>query len=370
MVPYRRPTRLRAAALFTLLSIWACDLTPNPVAPTLSPSAQASGSPAATGAYELVPLSIGDLGFQVLDINSSEHVLLTVCCGAEQAQVEAAIWRAGALIRLGAPGPDDREGYDSRGFSYGIAINDEDAVTGFGSVGLAEHAFIWRPGPGMQDLGVLPGGTLSIGYGINHDETVVGLVDTPGGVRAFRWSAATGMVELPAPPGFDAHVYAVAINGAGVATGSAYSASGESRAVRWTVDGAVEDLGTLGGNVSYAVAIADDGVIAGTSTTSDGAFHAFRWTQAGGMERLDPGALFSQARDASRAGVLGVVNRGPATKDSTVSLQVLWTDPGGARVFRPPFATAEGIAVNDDGVIAGWADFAPVIWRPRHGGQP
>lgn len=363
---------LFSVVVLAAVAVVACDVAPltPPIASVSDKAVQSSGPPAATGAYELVALDVGDLAFQVLDINNAEQVSIDVCCGPNQEQEQAAIWQSGVLTKLGAPGPDTRPGYDSRGFSVGFSINNQGAVAGFGSVYLETHAFIWRPGSGFQDLGRLPNGTYSLGYGINDGETVVGAADTPSGVRAFRWTASQGMIELSTLPGFDAYVYAVAVNGDGVAVGVGYSASGESRALRWTPDGAVADLGSLGGTSSYAVGIAGDGTIAGVSTISDGSYHAFRWTITGGMERLDPGALFSQARDVSRAGVMGSENRGPMTKDSTVSLGVVWTDPGNARVFRPPHVSAEGVAVNDAGVIAGWWNSMPVLWRPRSSPQP
>jgi probable HAF family extracellular repeat protein len=72
-----------------------------------------------------------------------------------------------------------------------------------------------------------------------------------------------------------------------VVVGYAYNAAGYYRAFRWTVDGGMQDLGTLGGDWSYAYGVSADGsVVVGGAENAAGQFRAFRWT-ASGMEDLN-----------------------------------------------------------------------------------
>jgi probable HAF family extracellular repeat protein len=118
------------------------------------------------------------------------------------------------------------------------------AVKGSNAFGSTDHAFLWTPVTGLQDLGLLPGGDQSIAIAISADEkVVVGEATVDGFWHAFRWTAAAGMV----------------------------------------------DLGTLGGPESAAFAVNGDGsVIAGSSLTSGstGSDHPFRWTAKTGMQDL------------------------------------------------------------------------------------
>lgn len=73
-----------------------------------------------------------------------------------------------------------------------MAINEDGVVVGFAPVNDDDidnpinHAFLWRSGHGMQDLGVLDGDTSSQANGVNRRGQVVG---TSGGAvnRAFLY---------------------------------------------------------------------------------------------------------------------------------------------------------------------------------------
>jgi probable HAF family extracellular repeat protein len=75
--------------------------------------------------------------------------------------------------------------------------------------------------------------------------------------------------------------WALAVNNAGEAVGYSYLPDGQIRAVRWQ-NGAISDLGTLGGTTGAARGINDSGVIVGDSRTADSTdaqtvIHACLW---------------------------------------------------------------------------------------------
>lgn len=126
----------------------------------------------------------------------------------------------------------------------------------------------------------------------------------------------------------------------------------QTRAVLWE-DGAVRNLGTLGGDLSVATALADPGVVVGISNLSPGNLvRAFRWTEASGMLRL-PGvspALRTIAADVNAAGVVV----GDADTP-TGRVGAMWPDPA-TLVQLPTFAgdlAAESYAINEHGQIVG-----------------
>jgi probable HAF family extracellular repeat protein len=186
-------------------------------------------------------------------------------------------------------------------FVDGRAINDSDQVSGSGyptgnnSFG---HAFLWTPsspnGPGgtMHDLGTL-GGTGSNGYGINDNGQVTGQSSTTGGtLRAFLWTPTTpngasgSMIDLGTLGGT---YYSVGwgINASGQVTGEA-NTTGDSATHAFLYDGALHDLGTLGGNSSAGFGINSNGQVTGYSiTTGDAAAHAFLYTSGSGMVDLN-----------------------------------------------------------------------------------
>ena len=166
------------------------------------------------------------------------------------------------------------------GSTYAYGINDLGQVVGQGVTpgGHVEHAFLYTPQQGMQDLGALGGGT-STATAINNAGTVVGYADYPnphGAIHAFRYTAAGGMRDLGTLGG--QHSYAYGINAAGQVVG--YSefnpTSIDRRAVLWKSDGSVTDLGA---SVpwSEARAINDAGLVVGSADVGASDYHAVLW---------------------------------------------------------------------------------------------
>jgi len=139
----------------------------------------------------------------------------------------------------------------------------------------------------VTDLGTLPGTTQSEAYGINNRGQVVGC----SGAYAFVYDSA-GMNELG---GLPARPYgaAYAINDSRQIVGHAWDASQSSHAFLY--DGAMHDLGTLGGSQSVATDINSSGQAVGWASTSTGNGHAFLYD--GAMHDLGtlPGGTWSAA---------------------------------------------------------------------------
>lgn len=86
-------------------------------------------------------------------------------------------------------------------YAYGKALNTAGQVVGSsGSESGTNHAFVWDKLHGMQDLGVLPGGTFSNALAVNDAGQVVGISDIPAGRGTadtpFYYDKHLGMVAL------------------------------------------------------------------------------------------------------------------------------------------------------------------------------
>lgn len=127
-------------------------------------------------------------------------------------------------------------------------------------------------------------------------------------------------------------------------------------------DGAVTNLGTLGGENSRATAVNNAGQVVGVADTADGQQHAFLW-QDGSMTDLGPipaGAPYSLAHGLSSTGSItgngGEATPNPArsaflrTPDGTV--QIL----SGADCDGPTSGPGYGLAVNRNDLVVGATD--------------
>jgi uncharacterized membrane protein len=180
-----------------------------------------------------------------------------------------------------------------RGFNA-TDINDRGVVLGTVQVllppptGFQTSVFLWDEHNGTRVLPKLSTGNVGVTY-INEDNTVVGAAEsraplpgerranplsfTPGDVpvHAWRWTEDGGLQDLGTLGG--KHSVAWAVDEQGNAYGWAMNAAGVQRAVKWTVDGRKIELGTLGG-YSQTGGVNKHGAVPGQSVTPGGQAHA------------------------------------------------------------------------------------------------
>jgi probable HAF family extracellular repeat protein len=123
-------------------------------------------------------------------------------------------------------------------------------------------------------------------------------------------------------------------------------------ALKYTSDGDVINIGTLGGRSSTPLAISADGTVTyGSSVTANGETHAFKHTDAGGIEDLGilPGAKSSHANAASANGSV-IVGTNIFSDNNTMAFR--YTDDKGMK----PLGTlggqkSEAVAISEDGAV-------------------
>jgi probable HAF family extracellular repeat protein len=258
----------------------------------------------------------------------------------------AYLWQNGVIRDLGAlPGMTWAAAED---------INNSGQVVGYSSNadGSVYHAFIWTAAGGMQRLGGSLGGCCDLARSINDLGVVGGEARLPGdsithavvwenGVirdvhslaggntfpwdltnsglmvgqwntsdAGFAWSSAGGMQVLAGLDGPGDIPIGANDNGQIVGWYNRLQTGGPLKAFLWE-NGAIRDLGTLGGLSSVAFAIDNSGKVVGRSDVSTtkqrgSVFHAFVWTAAEGMRDL--GSITSrQWAQAMALNVTGLV---------------------------------------------------------------
>jgi len=247
---------------------------------------------------------LGGAGSAALDINLSGQVVGEYAGGAGP---RAFLHSGGALLDLGTLGGAT---------ASAAAINDSGKVVGVASNLAGEgRAFSYLLGA-MTDLGTL-GGASSRASGLNGLGMVVGTADYPAGTLGEYGIAFVnghgGMLGLGTLPVHDDYHRSrgAAINSNGHIVGT--SSVGDFGPPEYPEhaflyrDGAMQDLGTLGGLYSSAHAISDSGLIVGmASTTLDpGGIghtipHAFLYV--GGM-MIDLGAFDDDYQGSAAADV-------------------------------------------------------------------
>jgi probable HAF family extracellular repeat protein len=217
-------------------------------------SAQAANGPAApivAPRYTITDLgTLGGTTTKAFGINENNQIV-----GASQvgSYMVAFLRDDGIMTNLGALGAYGSWAYD---------INDAGQVVG-GSVVDDQnhnHAFLWQSGSGMQDLGTL-GGPSSNAFEINNSGQKVGSACCAPDTylsHAVLWGSG-GIVDLgDLDPLWPAISAAYGINDAGQVVGGSYDTSANFHAFLWQ-NGSMQDLGTLGGDLSEVEAINKNG---------------------------------------------------------------------------------------------------------------
>lgn len=248
------------------------------------------GAAATCGAQVYHVTDLGTLGGQAYGFFIADSGVATGCSSVPGTQnFHAVSYHAGVLTDLGTLGTDTQSvafGVDGAGRIIGMS---------FTLSSLAQHAFASSGAPG----GLVSLGDFSARAANAHGDVVGSLGRTITGLglvdRACILPAgATTPTELATLGGSYAFAYGVnnmtppRIVGLSFLTGDT-----ASHAAVW-INGAIRDLGTLGGSRSCAYAVNASGDVVGVADTATGKPHAFRFTiDASGnvLSRTDLGYL-------------------------------------------------------------------------------
>lgn len=175
--------------------------------------------------------------------------------------------------------------------AHGRAINDQGQVAGEicinGGPSCQWPVFRYTDAVGLEILGVLGNGTGASVDGINQTGDVVGTSTFSPGVQehAFLYTDENGMIDLGTLSKDNVPSYGRDLNDARQVVGD--SVLNAVHAFLWQ-DGAMQDLGTLGGASSAAAGINHAGQIVGFAGVPGGGDHAFRFTPGVGLEDFHP----------------------------------------------------------------------------------
>jgi uncharacterized membrane protein len=239
------------------------------------------------------------------------------------------------------------------------------ALAAFAATALADS----RADPGTERLQMRrtiiesPNGTFTQATDVNNSGVVIGIHNSPE-VRAFAWTRSGGLVDLEGAAESEFSI-PWAVNECGQIVGEL-----NGHAALWNTFGEVEDLGTLGGDVSVARGINDRGDVVGFARVISGARGApFLWTEEDGMREIGgcTGPSGIAAGINNKREVAGVCDEQTGTK------AFFWSEATGRVDFPlPQYSVTSAIAINDRGEVTGNAtktgptyNVTTFKWNPR-----
>ncbi len=246
------------------------------------------------------------------------------------------------------------------------AINDAGQAAGVSTLALDNggsfRAFRWDD-PGLHDLGTLPNQTQSLGQGIGADGGVVGTAFLVGERGDHALLAYPGSIlDL-------GQFQARAVNGSGAIAGNLIvtlpGGWRTNHACRY--EGAITDLGTLGGASSAGLAINAAGWVAGSSyLAGETASHACLWTPNAPVDLGTlPGGADSQIAALNNAHLAAGFSRAAG---GAVHAMLVTLNNAGQPVARTDLGTLGGTGysyangLNDSGAVVGVSNDRAVLW--------
>jgi len=147
----------------------------------------------------------------------------------------AFLWQDGVMTDLGTLGGLNSEAYGIT--ADGLVVGWSDTAAGSATdpnQAAQKHAFLWRPGVGMEDLGTL-GGTMAEAWGAGAGGIVGYSLDANDTIQGFVWQPPGPMQLLPQPLDGNGPVFGYGMSAASTVVGSAVNAQGQQRAFlrRW-----------------------------------------------------------------------------------------------------------------------------------------
>jgi probable HAF family extracellular repeat protein len=285
-------------------------------------------------------------------------LLIPICCFTSVAAKQTTANNSNGIggRSTGAPLPvrftvTDLGGLFGSQSAQATAINDAGQIVGKSG----NHAFLWEQGK-MTDLGTL-GGQTSSANAINDRGQIVGESETADGeTHAFLWEH-NSMVDLGSPGETSS---AHGINNRGIIVGAAFAKNIRGGAVIWQ-DGKRQSLGDLGpsGSGSTAMSINNGGEIAGVSSgfapNGGGVVRGVVWLNGAIRDIGTLGGLHSTANSLNGTG--DVV--GWAELPDQASTAFIWSDGAMHQLgilqngLVAPGNGTQAIAINDYGQVVG-----------------
>ncbi|MGE3340220.1 MAG: hypothetical protein AB7N54_20675 [Alphaproteobacteria bacterium] len=289
----------------------------------------------------ITPQDLGTLGglTNAVAISDSGLVVGWSEIGPTPSPVHAIVWsEASGLVDIGTLGGLE---------SAATAVNEDGQVVGWSLRANGSHsAFIWTKADGMQDL--CAASQTCSATGINSEGQVTGILSLGGFTdHGFFWSPSTGVVDVGTLGGQSSQMFAISKEGR--VTGWAHDAQGMRRVASWTLKGGMIDHGAFGGSWSQGNHIKGD-VIAGLSATPANLWRPVVAFGTGAIQDL--GTLGGDSAWASVANSSGQV-AGTSWRKYNVDRHAFRWEGGVMTDLGSLGGHSDALAINEDGDVAG-----------------